>query len=568
MSWMRDTPFPAEHRHALVVLPCAPEVLPDLKSQGLDVAPWVAPSPSPGFGETLVHGMMAALAQHRPPLLVLPDPEGADPGQRALALAGLEAARRSGGVACAWRHAAAGGQPQAPGPPWTLLGADALPDALPTRQRGIHADDARMPTCEDPPAGAAWVSVVVRSMDRPSLVAALDAIALQTYRAVEVVIVNARGPGHGPLPAHCGGLPVLRAAPTPGRPLRRAEAANLGVDTATGAMVLFLDDDDLLLPDHLSRLVDALNTHPAAPAAYTDVALGRLDGSSWQQTHCFSAGFDRTRLLFENYLPIHGVMFRRATFSAGVRFDESFDLFEDWDLWLQLAEQGDFVHVPGVSARYVVSDTEQSDVFSDSPAAQAARERLYEKWRHRSSPGQYAAVLRRLQSLYREAHQAQAQVTMLQASETRLQAVVAARETELADAAQMLRSWQEIAAARDREIADAASHAAGLQGIVAEREREIAAAAAQTDSLRGILTEREREIASALVHAAGLDHILAERQRELADALSEIGALRVILEARDREIADQARSLEDLDTRIAALLAEGPLQALKRTLSK
>jgi hypothetical protein len=577
---MPDHPLLAEHRHALLVMPAAPEALPELQRLGLEVATWAAPDTDPAYGETLVGAVASALAAGGATLLVTPDPADHDPRRRALALAGIEAARRTGGVDCAWRHARPASETTAPD--WTVLATDELADALPARVRGIHADRARMPACEEPHAGATRVSVIVRSMDRPSLVEALDSIALQTHRATEVVIVNARGPGHGPLPEQCGGLPVVGAAPAPARPLPRALAANLGVGAAGGPLLLFLDDDDMLLPDHLSRLVGTLEVNPAAPAAYTGVSYGRLDGSRWRQQHCFDAGFDPTRLLFENYLPIHGVMFRKARFGADARFDESFDLFEDWDFWLQLAQQGDFIHVPGVSARYLMSDSGQSEVFFETPAAEAARARLFEKWRQRSRPAQYAAVLRRLQALYREAAQAQAELQLLRDGQAQLQSVLAARESEIADAAQMLRGMQDIAAARERESADATRHAAGLAGIVVEREREIAAAATHVAGLQEILAAREVEIAAAATHVAGLEHILAQRRRELDDALAEIGALRGIVDARDREIAAQARELAELaaaslqkgaqvdalQAELSRLLAEGPLQALKRTLRR
>ena len=218
-----------------------------------------------------------------------------------------------------------------------------------------HAGPAEPRPHEPPAPGGALVSVIVRSMDRPSLGAALDSVVLQTHRPIELVIVNALGQEHRPIPARCGGLPVVAVAASDGRPLMRAQAANRGLDAASGPFVLFLDDDDLLLPDHLSRLTGTLQSQPDAPAAYADVAQGRFEAGLWQPLHCFEASFDPIRLLFENYLPIHGVLFRRTLPGARPRFDETFDLFEDWDFWLQMAAHGAFAHVPGVSARYVVS---------------------------------------------------------------------------------------------------------------------------------------------------------------------------------------------------------------------
>src|SRR3990167_10533026 len=98
------------------------------------------------------------------------------------------------------------------------------------------------------------VSVLVRSMDRPSLHEALDAVALQTYPHVEVVVVNARGGEHAALGTSCGRFP-LRLVNAGGSPLARPAAANAALDAARGDWLIFLDDDDSMDPDHLERLV-------------------------------------------------------------------------------------------------------------------------------------------------------------------------------------------------------------------------------------------------------------------------------------------------------------------------
>ena len=310
------------------------------------------------------------------------------------------------------------------------------------------------------------------------------------------------------------------------------------------------------------------------------MAQGRFEAGLWQPLHCFEASFDPIRLLFENYLPIHGVLFRRTLPGARPRFDETFDLFEDWDFWLQTAAHGAFAHVPGVSARYVVSGIQQSDVFSESATAQATRARLFEKWRHRTTPELHAAALQRLQGLYREVSQAQAQVSCC--ARVKRTCGPSLRHAKQNSRARRARSsgLKAIVAAREQELANAASQVVELKRVVAERDREVADAAAHAVNLQGVIAERDREVANAVGHAAALERILARRQEEIVNATAEIGALRDILAARDGEIAEQARALKgmalasaDKDTRIADLLgelaelhAEGPVRALKRTL--
>src|SRR5438132_1033057 len=97
------------------------------------------------------------------------------------------------------------------------------------------------------------VSVIVRSMARPSLDATLASLAAQTHAPLEVVLVLASGPGHPVPPSHVGAHPVRVV--TTGAPLARAPAANAGLDAAGGEWLTFLDDDDVFLPEHVSGLL-------------------------------------------------------------------------------------------------------------------------------------------------------------------------------------------------------------------------------------------------------------------------------------------------------------------------
>ncbi len=340
------------------------------------------------------------------------------------------------------------------------------------------------------------VSVIVRSMDRPTLAAALDSIRGQAHRPIEVLVVNASGRPHSALPADDDGL-RWRLVGTEGLVLRRPVAANAGLQAARGDGITFLDDDDLLLPGHLDKLAQALQRHPQAVAACTDVDYGEQTAAGWRSRHCFGASFDRQRLQFENYLPIHAVMFRRT---EDCRFDEQFDLFEDWDFWLQLAQHSDFVHVPGVSARYVAQAQENSGVFVASEAAADARRRLLAKWQRRLGAEPYAALMDYLQALYR----AQAQTD----------ATLAATRDELA-----------------RTRVEAARMAEGLNAIIAAREEEIRALAAGMEDLKRLVAAREEEVANGAELADGLRDILAARETELANTRLALEALRTLHES-------------------------------------
>ncbi len=188
------------------------------------------------------------------------------------------------------------------------------------------------------------VSIIVRSMGRPELAEALAALAAQTHDDVEVVLVDASGGRHPPPPANCGRFPLRFVAGT--APRTRPAAANAGLDAASGDYLGLLDDDDLIAPAHVAALAAALDAGPELIAAYSISHEIDAEGRTLKQR---AQPWSRLLLFQESYLTSNSVLFRRAAL-ASCRFDERFDICEDWDFWLQISELGDFVRVDGDTA--------------------------------------------------------------------------------------------------------------------------------------------------------------------------------------------------------------------------
>ncbi len=221
------------------------------------------------------------------------------------------------------------------------------------------------------------VSVVVRSMGRPTLAAALASIAAQQGCTAEVLVVAACGPGHPPLPATCG-VHALRLVASPVRLLRPA-AANAGLDAAAGDWVTFLDDDDLFLPDHLAGLLAAAATAPAARVV-TSYAKGVFrDG----HVEWFGQPFSLSQLYERNFIHLSAALFARELVAAGCRFDESFEILEDWEFMLQLAQRAAFHFVPLGSFQWNADAGDSGAAGGanhDAARFAANRDRIYAKW--------------------------------------------------------------------------------------------------------------------------------------------------------------------------------------------
>jgi LmbE family N-acetylglucosaminyl deacetylase len=209
------------------------------------------------------------------------------------------------------------------------------------------------------------VSVIVRTKDRPALLAEAIASIRATGYPSEIVVVN-----DGGARPEIEGVTLVEHATSRGR----SEAANAGVNAAKNEYVAFLDDDDLFYPEHLATLSDAARGSNAA-AWYSDAVSAFIDGDRRETMRIYERGFDRELLLVDNFIPLPTLLLRRTDFLDLGGFDPAFDLFEDWDFLIRLAQRGDFVRVPRITCEIrhikgggsvVMANPESSPVFRDA----------------------------------------------------------------------------------------------------------------------------------------------------------------------------------------------------------
>jgi glycosyltransferase involved in cell wall biosynthesis len=190
------------------------------------------------------------------------------------------------------------------------------------------------------------VSVVIRSMDRELLGRALRSIAAQDVESAEVIVVDAKG-GHRRLVAKCGPFDIKLVHA--GRPLRRAEAANVGLLTASGKYIYFLDDDDEALPGAIPALVQALRDHPGAGLAHGRSEV--VDGSG-RVLHYYGGPFRREMRLACGFFSVGAFVMSRALVSQGARVDPNLEILEDLEFFAQLSELTDFTYLDQPVHRY------------------------------------------------------------------------------------------------------------------------------------------------------------------------------------------------------------------------
>lgn len=221
------------------------------------------------------------------------------------------------------------------------------------------------------------ISVIVRSMDPPTLPRALASVAMQDHPAVEVVLVAACGPAHRPLDASA--YPFRLTWVVRDGPLARPAAANAGIEAASGELVTMLDHDDEFLAGHLSALAGALADHPEAGAAYSGFEVA--EGGALYTT--VNRPFHRLALFEKSYIHHSALLYRRSLLATGIRYDAALDIHDDWDFVLQLAERTRFVHVDRTSFRWHAdTGTSGGGGASNFDPEKYARQRQYvlDKW--------------------------------------------------------------------------------------------------------------------------------------------------------------------------------------------
>lgn len=176
----------------------------------------------------------------------------------------------------------------------------------------------------------------------------LASVEAQTYGNIETLIVN-----DGSDPEHAAALENLLAE----KPhIRYATQTNQGVAAARnhaarlalGRYFLFLDADDIILPEYIAKCVSILESDAACKLVYPQAEFFDAKSGEWNMPlYCNLAN-----LLGHNCIPAIA-MHRADDFSVIGGFDESLASHEDWDLWIRLLVKGGNVYrIPHILFQY------------------------------------------------------------------------------------------------------------------------------------------------------------------------------------------------------------------------
>lgn len=230
------------------------------------------------------------------------------------------------------------------------------------------------------------VSIVIPTYNRPRMLRdCLRALALDPYLRKQVIVVNDGGsdvseviaPFTGAMRIDLLDLPTNRG---------HAHARNHGVLHAEGDLLALCDDDDILWPGHLRRMVqcwreqpDALFFSDAEIVTYTHAHGGRHPIARTP----FSFDFNRELIRRWNTVVPSGVLYARRMHDKIGLFDEAMRDYWDWDFILRVSDCADVRRVPYASVLYF-----NSAAGDNQSADRAAMARSFQRFRAKHRLGE------------------------------------------------------------------------------------------------------------------------------------------------------------------------------------
>ena len=245
------------------------------------------------------------------------------------------------------------------------------------------------------------VSIVVCTCNRAHMLGqTMETIFAQDYSAVEVLVVDDGSTDQTET--------LVRSYGDKVRYHRKeksciAATRTLACRLAKGEYIAFQDDDDLMPPDRITRLLNALRRYPQASLAVGDWAYIDVQGNLTGERSIFhvAAEGDEPLLLNDGYEAVlrplvtplpHTTLFRREDGERAGWFDDArfTHACSDTDFFARLALLGPVVYVPRIVSYYRIG---HAQIWAKELLCEYSRFLLMEK--HLSMDGKSTAAFKK-----------------------------------------------------------------------------------------------------------------------------------------------------------------------------
>lgn len=176
----------------------------------------------------------------------------------------------------------------------------------------------------------------------------IESVERQTYPNIETIVVDDGSDSEHAayLKAYLSDKPFIKLETQTNRGV--ATARNRAARLANGKYFLFLDADDVILPEYIEKAVSILESNSDCKLVYPQAEFFGLHASSWHLPAFSGLG----KLLEGNHIPIIAIH-HAEDFKKLSGFDENLVTHEDWDLWIRILKHGhSAVQIPQILFRY------------------------------------------------------------------------------------------------------------------------------------------------------------------------------------------------------------------------
>ena len=179
---------------------------------------------------------------------------------------------------------------------------------------------------------------------------ALDSVYQQTFKDYEIVFWDNQSTDDSDKIARSYEEPLKYFRGEKFLPL--GAARNAAIEKATGKYIAFLDCDDIWLPEKLEKQVALLESNQELGLVYSDCYIIDSAGTAAEKTYFFDKkplrGMTFKELVQANPIPLLTAIITKGAFNKAGVFNPRYEISEEYDLWLRIAEfyPIDFIEQP------------------------------------------------------------------------------------------------------------------------------------------------------------------------------------------------------------------------------
>ncbi|ADU29173.1 glycosyltransferase family 2 protein [Evansella cellulosilytica] len=201
------------------------------------------------------------------------------------------------------------------------------------------------------------ISVIIPTYNRLfSLGELLEALSRQTFSDFEVIIVNDAGVSISVLKHLYDELNITIINLPENK--NHVYARNVGIEKALGTYIMLIDDDDIILPSHMEKMLSQMQDYDLV---YSDVEIINYEVKGnvryVKSRRLFAYQYDlKAMRTFSTFVP-SGCLYKKAIHQTTGNFDLEVKNYWDWDFFLRVANTYRIQRSPYASVLYEFSDT-------------------------------------------------------------------------------------------------------------------------------------------------------------------------------------------------------------------